>query len=649
MASATHYGLKEADIFKYYTRKVGTKNIDDMLHYIWKFDTPRLKRPSSWKNELTADRLRIEGHCFYRKRKLTKALQMYNLSIMKAPHPVVRDRVSHEVEEVLPLPQENGGDRFRIPDLDPTKYGGKPDGGETRALSLGFVGRSAILFDLKLYKECLEDIDLAVEYGCPEEAYSTLQARKEHCIAALQTDQEKSFEGAPSSALSLDPEDEELPGEIADSYKRVEIPVLVERNPRIPSLSSALNVINIEGKGRSIVATRDIKPGEVIGVDRAYTFYIDDEEMVPTMCSTCLYKTLVPLPCPGCTQVVFCSKACRARGLAEDHWLECKIVTPMAQERARVMVGAYKMLKTLNHPQFCKITEELRNETASYSSPESLKGFSPRGTYSSSSYRSVHHLHHNLETHRSERLFSLCLAASRVARVIEQSGRYFVNALGEAVTPTKEDLVMLSRALVVNADKLYKNMFECGAWGKKAGCSGLFPTVSFFNHSCSPSVGYRHHGRSMVMYAQLPIKAGEEASIGYADGYYFAERQDRQKYLRGYGFDCKCRSCEEDWDGVPVAPLLRLKCLRCGEPAPDEEMVCPDCCEVSGRAKEEAETDMESLLELLLESPGSLVKGSAASKLEFVRLCSGIELLHGHMAAPCGAIWVLLAALESWF
>ncbi|XP_064090475.1 SET and MYND domain-containing protein 4-like [Macrobrachium nipponense] len=398
MASATRHTLREADVFKFYAKKGGTKNVDDMLHYIWKFEAPRLMWAPSLKNEHTADRLRIEGHCFYRKRKLTKALQMYNLSIMKAPHPVVRDSVSHEGREAF---LANAGDRFRIPDIDPSEYGGKTDGGKTRALGLGFFARSTVLFDLQLYRECLRNIDLAIEYGCPEEAHSTLLAQRERCFEALQTRKETWSEGTPSEALFLDPEDEELPGEIAASRKRYRTPVLAESNPRIPSLSSALRVINVEGKGRSVFATRDIKPGEVIGVDRAYACYIDDLEMAPTTCSTCLYKTLLPLPCPGCPHVVFCSKACRARGLAEDHWLECKIMTPMTKERSKIMIGAYKMLKTLDHPEFSRVTSALRKEAASYSSscPEHLKGFSPRGTYSSNSYRSLHHLHYNLDTH----------------------------------------------------------------------------------------------------------------------------------------------------------------------------------------------------------------------------------------------------------
>ena len=42
-------------------------------------------------------------------------------------------------------------------------------------------------------------------------------------------------------------------------------------------------------------------------------------------CLSCLHPTPCPLPCPGCSHVVFCSGSCRDRALAGWHRYECQL------------------------------------------------------------------------------------------------------------------------------------------------------------------------------------------------------------------------------------------------------------------------------------------------------------------------------------
>mmetsp|Transcript_63496 Transcript_63496/g.117040 ORF Transcript_63496/g.117040 Transcript_63496/m.117040 type:complete len:315 (+) Transcript_63496:68-1012(+) len=68
--------------------------------------------------------------------------------------------------------------------------------------------------------------------------------------------------------------------------------------------------------------------------------------------------------------------------------------------------------------------------------------------------------------------------------------------------------------------------------------------AGLINHSCAPNGSHIWHAdkRREFVYAQKPIKSGEEITIGYID--LFEEYAERRKRLsKYYGFDCTCPTC----------------------------------------------------------------------------------------------------------
>ena len=67
-------------------------------------------------------------------------------------------------------------------------------------------------------------------------------------------------------------------------------------------------------KGRHISVKADIAEGvkatNVLGVEDSAVHYLTSESRL-TNCSNCIANVLVPVPCPGCIHVVFCSIKCR--------------------------------------------------------------------------------------------------------------------------------------------------------------------------------------------------------------------------------------------------------------------------------------------------------------------------------------------------
>lgn len=74
---------------------------------------------------------------------------------------------------------------------------------------------------------------------------------------------------------------------------------------------------------------------------------------------------------------------------------------------------------------------------------------------------------------------------------------------------------------------------------------GVWPTASYFNHSCAPNLGKKRVGRQWVFYAVREVQAGEELSISYLGGDEddLDTMQRRQKLKDSWGFDCACLRC----------------------------------------------------------------------------------------------------------
>ena len=98
-------------------------------------------------------------------------------------------------------------------------------------------------------------------------------------------------------------------------------------------------VVHEAGVGRHVVASRDILPGEVLFTEAPLvSCQLDDHVeavcevtviiviisviiiiMIISPLQVCLRYTAAPIPCPTCSDVNFCSLACRTHALQTFH------------------------------------------------------------------------------------------------------------------------------------------------------------------------------------------------------------------------------------------------------------------------------------------------------------------------------------------
>ncbi|KAJ7997407.1 hypothetical protein DPEC_G00228660 [Dallia pectoralis] len=270
-------------------------------------------------------------------------------------------------------------------------------------LSLCYANRSAALFHLQLYKECLDNIDMALKHGYPGHLQHKLQSRRTQCLNHLPrqgagVNDEGVFSGTGQAKLP-------------DSRQHE------NRNGPVSCLSPRVSVCFSPEKGRHLVATEGIAAGEVIVTDCAYSCVLipgmeggglfGTEEKI---CHLCLREGLSPLPCEGCCYARYCSEGCRRAAWEWHHRWECPIgaelraagVMSQLALRVGLKAGLEKVLKargptgdkdSSNQP----VRDELCiNNASSKTVPEKIlpeeDSDGPSARYHGDCYLSIYHL-----------------------------------------------------------------------------------------------------------------------------------------------------------------------------------------------------------------------------------------------------------------
>ena len=275
-----------------------THNVEDMFSFLWGLEeahqvlTPRLSRAE--KSEAKAEKLRAEGNRCYQKKLLDRALDLYNQSIMFAPHPEIRIE-KREFEKIGTTSNEKQENLIR--EGQSISCCTTVNEENFKSLALGYANRSAVLFELEQYEKCIFDIDYALIYGYPRILQSKLMERKAKCLIALKKRNEakclieaslKALDGLPldkektkssratlqlllQNCQQLDKADDVClkfsdihlgtKDKLLFSFETQSPPQLAQHNSGIPSLSSSVDLAFSPDHGRHLVANKDIKPG----------------------------------------------------------------------------------------------------------------------------------------------------------------------------------------------------------------------------------------------------------------------------------------------------------------------------------------------------------------------------------------------------
>jgi len=534
------------------------------------------------KDRSDSQKLRNLGNQVYQKNKLYEALDYYNQSICLAPHP----------------PPPNA---FLMHTVEP-----HDEGFTHEELSLGYANRSAVLFQLKEYELCIRDITRAFDNSYPNNLMYKLFERKARCLKAqkeypraleamksaemwmkystlsetkssnFKKDITKQVESLQEKVSAMAISDFSLKNDhrraMSAPCKALATPVVKGGvNKEVPCIRDDVRIEYSEDKGRYLVATQDIPPGELLVTEIPYSSILLPE-YYNSHCQSCFHRILAPIPCWCCARVRFCSDDCRVEAWERFHKVECQqldlILDPtvgkMGMLAMRILTSSGKIYLEY---VITKVREEMEARQDTQESPRHI-GFNEEGVYDAADYRTVYTLVTNSKLRGVGDLFKRALMACYLLKILEMTP-FFYNGGSDPHNVKLVDKVAMGAVLLRHLQNLPCNAHEVtelelgptssssvtGSMSSTPRDSTIheigaaaFSTLSLINHSCDPNVVRHYYSSNAVVRTIRTIKKGEEILDNYGYHYAVMSREERQRKLNNqYFFKCDCYACSKNW------------------------------------------------------------------------------------------------------
>ncbi|KAK9889713.1 hypothetical protein WA026_007095 [Henosepilachna vigintioctopunctata] len=389
---------------------------------------------------------------------------------------------------------------------------------DSETLGLAYANRSAVLFKLKLYNECLQDIERALQNNYPETLkFKLLERQKKAQILTLNEDKVAYHQSAPSI-------------------------VEENQNPLIECSSSAVEIRTNPQLGRYVVATRDIEIGEVIAVEQPTFTLLTDRQWCH--CHHCLTLCYCLVPCEFCTQALFCSTECKDNA-KKYHDYECSILSTI-----------YSL--DMNSCRILPLRIAILMKDTKYKNLEGIMHRSDQ-VYKSGRYEEIHKLVTNLEMRSVADLFERVTVSAIFYQLVKNYTNFFKDTDQECEDVFKTLVLHHLQTMACNfhdIENLEMNEVS-GAYEPTTIGAGAYNFLSLFNHSCAPTVYRRSFGTTIVLSSVETIKKGDQLFENYGFHYAMHSKADRQAALKKqYFFECNCRACKNDWGTFDVLPHI---------------------------------------------------------------------------------------------
>lgn len=262
---------------------------------------------------------------------------------------------------------------------------------------------------------------------------------------------------------------------------------------------------------RKIVTTRDLKTGDVIAIEKPF-FKSLDVNSTSFRCLNCL-KSLPPqvkdiTDCRSCKSAKFCSENCRVRSWDEFHKFECKDFKTFTQDDNFMLMIQRTVLKSLKvHGGWENLREVLKENLPS----QTIFDFQQNEKLGDNG--SVD----------DKTLFLKCwsLQAAQPTPEEERIASSFINdhPVIRQIPESEDDKICLKDFIVRLIGVCNHNLFTLN-WNhrnssKEHTACGLFPFLSFMNHSCAPNIFRVCFEDKVAFLACRPIHANEQLFMSY--------------------------------------------------------------------------------------------------------------------------------------
>ncbi|XP_046753146.1 SET and MYND domain-containing protein 4-like [Diprion similis] len=443
-------------------------------------------------------------------------------------------------------------------------------------LALAYANRSAALFKINKYSDCVEDIDRALNLKYPDRLKIKLYKRKELSLAALgrpgiDTSCQDTLNSLKKMDLQEDEKDKsknklpELSSVPSVSKSPANVPrhlppTLLTSNPNIPSASDAVTIKFSRKFGRHLVATRKIKPGEILILEKPYCSRLVLRN-VYTHCSYCLHASWNMIPCQYCINVAYCSERCRNKAWDDYHEVECSVVgLLLGYGFNNILWLSLRMAITATEKgtKLDALKHELK--TIDNSTDPCTKGYCDNGKFCSDKYHSIYSLTDNIDKCSAENLIVRPLWAAITVCTLASESRMFGKKLSINTLANNQDVIFVGKLILKNIHTLIINTQTFGpprnSENKDLG-HAVMAVSSLLNHSCDANTIKQWYADCMATYAVYPIEQGEQVFTNYGPRFDLMDKRERQGHLNRWHINCDCLPCANDWPQIYSVPSYR--------------------------------------------------------------------------------------------
>ncbi|XP_065226912.1 SET and MYND domain-containing protein 4-like [Planococcus citri] len=493
---------------------------------------------------------RQEAEHFFKRGNLEKALLLYTQSVIRAP--AAKD-----------------GD---------TNY----DDGITLALALW--NRSEVLFDMKKYHLCLDDVKLAMQEKLPKNLKLNAFWRMAECYINV-----RQFNEARISlkiALKLANNDwlDKINNKIEEleTLKNESITELCENtpvqwqelsngsHPVFEQASQKLHLAQNKIAGKHFIAGEQILTGETLLTEDPYVSCLSPEKY-GSHCHHCFQRLESGVPCSDCCAVAFCSLKCRLAALNSYHKYECHYLDLLIGSGMSVLSFAALRIVTQQNVKYFIDALDPKNTQHHYNQVQSL---------------TIHDDKRSGNDFLHRTLMAIFLLA-----VLKKS-KYFLHPIKVDTLNPQE--LMIGRVLLRNLEVLQFNAHEIFEPVEFKNSNkpvkalnigiGLYKTGSYFNHDCYPAVSRFFVGTKLFIKSCRPIDKNELVGDNYGVIFTKHDLTERQQKLKSrYWFKCECCACLQNWPkhDSKSDTLFKLRCEKCKSSVTCEKSelnpICKNC------------------------------------------------------------------------
>ncbi|KAM4760405.1 SET and MYND domain-containing protein 4 isoform 2-T2 [Cyanocitta cristata] len=559
---------------------------------------------------------------------------------------------------------------------------------------------------LRLYsKVCLEDIARAESHGYPDRLLPKVLLRKAECLLCLGRLQDaQDILRVLESKFALDRvmtthltrlkklsqlkvklhEKERCPEPAREARGGIQGKSEIwEENNNISGASSSLSLSFDAERGRHLVASQDIMPGQSLLKEEAFVSVLCPGESLPLQggeaawdtgatnadlyCHHCLRQLLASVPCQGCSYAKYCSQDCADVAWQQYHRTECSLGALLLTlgvfchvalrtvllagfaEVSRLVGCSHSGDKDLQNPEArCKPLSEAPDAGAG---TRGIPGCGSNGRYQSS-YQALFHLLPHTEQHSAEHKFLCTLsvvaickqlqAAGLEAAVLNQESRQQWSKPKTCEKTSDElspELKTVAEAMLRHVLQLQCNaqaitvMQELGPGdgavvNKKPVrlATAFFPVLSLLNHSCCPNTSVSFSGTAATVRASQPIPRGQEVLHCYGPHQCRMRVAERQQLLSQYFFECRCRACLEELEsGVKSLVPIRNSfcCPKCQAQMQGEEdtLCCSNEACATSASRENLSCRLQDLQQQIKKALDLLRVGKADQAIKMLLKC----------------------------